>query len=145
MPQSLSPFSNRDFTGHSFVDIPDDSIVENSCFSQETPDKHIFRENMNKVIFRDCNLDNVFIPKGNIISNCSQKKFAVQNDKEDWIVDETNSPVVPIAQKQYETLGLSIDPNDIPPVKMEQSIITVTMEEIQGGKPLPDDKFTPPA
>lgn len=89
-------YSNKDFTGQYLVDKNDmdNLVIENSCFSNEIPNVHIFPESMVGVTFVDCNLDNVFIPPGNTIVNGSHRFFKVQDDGQDWIVDpDTLEPI----------------------------------------------------
>ena len=111
-------FSFKDFTGRSdvhFEGMKGGIVVYGSCFSQEIPDRHIFPDTMSGVIFIKCNLDNVFIPVGNAIIDCSQKKFKKQNDKNDWLVDINNAPIKPFTFKLFEKLKLPMpDPKDIP-------------------------------
>ena len=70
-----------------------DIEIRGSCFSQEKPDTRIFPSDMVGVTFINCNLDNCIIPEGNFIIDCSQKKFKVQSDGKDWILDENYKPV----------------------------------------------------
>jgi len=116
--------SFKDYTGAraNNLDVLDGLTIEGSCFSQEIPDSHIFRDDMTGVTFIGCNLDNVFIPNGNIVIGCSQNRFEVQNDLEDWHIDANDDPVVPINEKQFLQLGLSIDPADIPDQPMESPV-----------------------
>ena len=86
--------SFTDYTGRNLSDCAiEGDIIESSCFSQEMPDSHIFPEKMKGVTFRRCNLDNVYIPPGNTVENCSQRRFKAQDDGEDWLVDENNKPL----------------------------------------------------
>lgn len=133
---TLSVLSNysEEFSGktfYSFVDIPDGVIIYSSVFNQPTPDTHIFREDMTSVTFICASLDNVFIPEGNIVMNevnggtCgSQIRFEVQNDLQEWIVDEENNPIEPIAKEDFLKKGISIDPEDIPTKKLKAPILT---------------------
>ena len=88
-------YSNKDFTGRNLsqaTDLDGQTII-NSCFSQEIPDTHVFPDGMKNVTFINCNLDNCFIPSGNIVQGGSQRRFKVQQDGFDWIVDANNNPV----------------------------------------------------
>lgn len=81
-------YSHKDFTGQDLSDRNLDGLtICGSCFSQETPDRHIFSDKMTGVTFLWCNLDNVYIPPGNTAKNCSQRIFKAQPDGEDWILD----------------------------------------------------------
>lgn len=112
-----SKYSDKDFTGHDLSDLKDMSniTIENSCFSWETPDSIVFPADMTGTVFVDCNLDNCFIPPGNQVKGGSARKFQVQNDLEDWVLDpDTLVPIEPVNKKRFLQLGLSIDPRDIP-------------------------------
>ena len=116
-------YSFKDFTHQSFKDVTDlvpGTVIVGTCFYQENhPDSHIFPETMTGVTFLRCNLDNVFIPPGNIVGaiqgvESTQKRIKVQNDNDDWILDNKLSPVEPMNKKQRIVEGRSIDPKDIP-------------------------------
>ena len=126
-------YSLKDFTGRTLKDAEDlkDMIVYASCFSQETPDSHIFPENMKDITFVNCNLDNVYIPAGNTIVGGSQRRFKVQNDKMNWFVDKNNNPIEPLDKEIYLKAGLSIDPKDLPAQVMKESIILKEMDKLK--------------
>ena len=90
-------YSRKDFTGRSLIDVVDLSgqTITGSCFSHETPDTHIFPEDMTGVTFLYCNLDNCFIPPGNTVGDgCSVRRYLHQPDTDEtWIVDANNTPV----------------------------------------------------
>lgn len=121
-------YSDKDFTGHNLQDRKNMSglLIVNSCFSQEIPDTVVFPADMTGTTFEDCNLDNVFIPPGNTVKRGTTKRFKVQNDGEDWLVDSHDKPLEPLSKVIYQRLGLSIDPVDLPPDKAEISLITQT-------------------
>lgn len=125
--------SNKDMTGWDLSDRKDldGKIIYNSCLSHETPNAEILPSNLSGAIFIACNLDNVLIPKGNQIIDCSVKRFQIQNDGEDWIIDtKTLDPVEPIAKKMFLKLGLSIDPADIPADKQDVSAVLDKLDEL---------------
>lgn len=101
--------------------IPGVEIV-GSCFYRESPlgetgdpRKKIFPAGMTGVIFNRCNLDNVDVPAGNtIINSIGNRRIRVQNDMEDWLVDDAGNPTAPLDPKRFERLGMSKDPKDIP-------------------------------
>lgn len=126
-------YSNKDFTGHDLSDRTDMSglLIENSCFSNETPDAHIFPENMTGTTFRYCNLDNIFIPDGNIVEECSTRRFKIQNDGEDWLICSEGTPLEPINAKQFINLGISTDPADIPDEPVDVPVTIVAIMEAQ--------------
>lgn len=95
--------------------VMDNTTIVGTCFSQETPDTHVFRDNLTGVTFINCNLDNVFLPPGNEAIDCSQRRFQVQVDGRDWIVDENLQPVEPLDIEYSIQHGLNTDPNKILP------------------------------
>lgn len=88
-------YSFKNFTGQNLQSCTDldGQEIRGSCFSQEKPDTHIFPETMHGVVFLNCNLDNVFIPEGNMMVNCSARRFQAQEDGLDWEIDEQNLPI----------------------------------------------------
>lgn len=95
-------YSHKNFTGQSFIErttsdgetvILNGQTITGSCFSHEKPDAHIFPDDMTGVTFINCNLDNCFIPAGNTVVGGSQRRFIVQDDGFDWIIDENNQPM----------------------------------------------------
>lgn len=95
--------------------VKDNMAIVGACFSQENPDTHVFRESLTGVTFINCNLDNVYIPSGNTVIDCSQRRFKCQVDGYDWIVDENNNPVTPLALEYHISNGLNTDPSKITP------------------------------
>ena len=127
-------FSFKDFAGkqakHHYENMPSNIIIYGSCFSQEIPDIHIFPEDMTGVKFIKCNLDNVFIPTGNTIIDCWQRRFKVQNDMNDWLINEINQPTMPTNHKYFTKLGLPMPlPKDIPQIKVYEVIDLVKVAE----------------
>jgi len=133
-------YSSKDFTGREFLNANKwwkfwtgsikNITIFGSCFSQEIPDSKIFPDNMTGVTFINCNLDNVFIPAGNETIGCSQRKFQVQNDMTDWILDTDLKPKEPISKEEFIKYGISIDPKDIPKIKMTENIIENKIKEL---------------
>lgn len=117
-------YSFKDFTGRAAHVLEDISgIVYASCFSNETPDAHIFPDNISGVIFIKCNLDNVFIPVGNTVIDCSQRRFKVQNDGNDWLIDGASKPTLPINHKIFTKFGLPMPkPMDIPAIRVTECV-----------------------
>ena len=122
-----SEFSQKDFT-HQTVELPNNINVYASCFSQEKVDTHVFPDDMTGVTFYNCNLDNCFIPLGNTVIGGKNRRFTVQNDGEDWVIDSQNKPVEPVTKKRFLQLGLSIDPKDIPKQKVVEAITSKSIE-----------------
>lgn len=108
------------------TDLTPGTEIVGTCFYKESqlgetgdPYREIFPATMTGVIFKRCNLDNVYVPPGNTITDdagisSSYRRIRVQNDLEDWIVDASGNPIEPIDIKGFEELGKSTDPNDIP-------------------------------
>lgn len=109
-------YSFKDFTGQILKDRTDMSnqTIQGSCFSQETPDTHVFPEDMTGTTFIDCNLDNVYIPVGNTVQGGTQKRFIVQNDLRDWILDENDNPIEPVSKEYWQENGYPVTPDCIP-------------------------------
>ena len=117
-------FSQKVFT-QTFVDIPDNTLIYASSFYQENlPNSHVFREDMKGVKFYNCNLDNCFVPDGNEVVGGTQRKIMVQNDLNDWEVDENLQPIKPVGSEIiFEKFGLSVPkPEDIPSEKVVEAV-----------------------
>lgn len=113
-------YSFKDFTGQSLLDVPVEELnsttIKGSCFAQESRGYAVtFRAALTGVIFEGCNLDNVFIPPGNIIADdCCHRRILVQKDGQDWLVDETLTPIEPLNKALIFTEGGNVDPTKIP-------------------------------
>lgn len=131
-------YSFKDFMGQSFKDRPasefNNSTIKGSCFYQETNidvsarediEKHIFPVGIVGVTFERCNLDNVFIPSGNVVLvDCSTRLIQVQNDLEDWVLDDsTLDPIEPTDIKRFNDVNISINPIDIPATRLTEARI----------------------
>lgn len=130
--------SYKDFTGWEFKSRSEydfnKKIIYASCFCNETPDIEIFNNKTKGATFIKCNLMNVVIPDGNTVIDCLTQQFREQNDREDWVIDKiTKDPIEPINKKQFEQLGISIDPADIPLVKQDESAILKGIKEKELG------------
>jgi hypothetical protein len=121
-------FSGKVFTAPQ-VDLPDNTTVYASCFYQENlPDSHVFRDDLKGCKFYNCNLDNVFIPDGNEVIGGFSRRIMVQNDLNDWELDENNEPVKPLdSEILFEKFGLPVPkPQDIP---MEKSVQRIDLKK----------------
>ena len=54
------------------------------------------------------------IPVGCTVVGGSNQRIKVQNDEQDWILDETLKPVEPVNKKRLIQEGGNIDPKNIP-------------------------------
>jgi len=95
-PEAITPDELRS------LDIPPGTVINNSCFSCETPDSEPFPAKMRGVRFIGCNLDNVALPPGNpelgANNRCSQRKFKVNPaDKQDWTVNKGGKFLEPLS------------------------------------------------
>ncbi|MFH1353994.1 MAG: hypothetical protein ABIH36_01780 [bacterium] len=112
-------YSYRDFTHQSFSDVPaaefnDTTIIGTSFYQENDPYKKIFPDDIKGVIFKRCNLDNVYIPEGNIIEGGTHKQLQLQNDLDEWLVDRDLNPIEPMNKEERLAAGVSINPQDIP-------------------------------
>ena len=85
----------------SFKDRPasefNDTEIIGSCFCQENkPDSDIFPNGIMGVIFKKCNLDNIYVPPGNTIKEGTHKKIKVQKDGLDWLLNDDLTPKEPL-------------------------------------------------
>jgi hypothetical protein len=138
-------YSFKDFTGQSFTGVDasefNNSEIIGSCFYQEYKNgeaipqngKDIFPAGMTGVTFSRCALDNVNVPAGNTVQgkhgiNSSNKVVQEQNDIEPWVMTWNGAtkkyePIEPLNKQAYLDLELSVDPKDIPALKMDINII----------------------
>lgn len=97
---SGSCHSLKDYTGRILTDRPASEFsgktIRGTCFSQERPDTVVFPEGVSDCTLLACNLDNVLVPAGFSVVGCSRRRFLVQPDGLDWIVDNDNQPVSPL-------------------------------------------------
>lgn len=113
---SFKDFTGQDLSKREMKDI----AIFGSCFSNETPNAHVFPDDMTGVTFVRCNLDNCFIPEGNETFECSQRRFKVQNDNNDWIVNDEGQPIEPINAFAFRKRNLPVPKaSDIPKEKVE--------------------------
>lgn len=120
---NLNPtYSNKDMTGWDLSGRKDmnNIVIHGLCLSWETPNAQALPPDLHGTTFIMCNLDNVFVPLGNTVIDCSVRCFKAQNDLEDWHVDpQTLQPLTPLHPESFTAVGLSIDPKDIPATKMD--------------------------
>lgn len=124
-------YSYKDFSGQSFIEIDpfefNNSEIIGSCFAIRDWDKtknNVFPVGMTGVTFKKCNLTNVIIPPGNILTDKSvNERILWQNDGEDWIVDVNGNPLSPWKAYRFDKYNLSKDPNDIPAEKVKVGVV----------------------
>ena len=123
--------SNKDFTKRILLEksIPEGAVIFGSCFSHETLDTVVFPDVQDLTLI-NCNLDNVYLNPLWIIIGCSARRYKVQNDREDWIVDKDDKPKEPIRKEKYIEFGLSIDPKDLPIEPLKENIIEKKQREL---------------
>ena len=116
-------YSYKDFLNKKFTDTPaeewNDTEVIGTCFAQEKPKTKVFPDEIKGVTFTKCNLDNCIVPETCTINGGTHKWIGVQNDLEDWILDESLNPVEPVDKARFVRLGLSISPLAISASKLE--------------------------
>lgn len=119
-------YSRKDFTGRTLIECTDlnGQYIHNSCFSQEQPNTRIFPDDMTGVKFEYCNLENVFIPMGNTVINCETRQYKVQNDLNDWEIDDNGYPTTVINWLYFYKNNIPHpNPSDIPDHQVEDRII----------------------
>lgn len=120
------------FTNFNFSGLKQDFSGKTICgstFTQELPDSVVFPEKTEKLRLVYCHIENVVLPEGTVVVNpdcggvpCWTEPFKVQNDLEDWKIDERGDPVEPVRKEEFQKLGISTDPEDIPREKLEEPI-----------------------
>ena len=148
MATNRAEFLNRCSKKYSFQDFTnqhlrtatdlDGTIIIGSCFYQVCsaahagdPLKHIFPEDMRDVFFVECNLDNVYIPPGNTLNQCSHRRIKRMNDGEYWFVGEDFKPIEPIHKKRLELLQANVNPEKIPAEKIsDANLLTKHFEQM---------------
>lgn len=123
-----TPYDNKDCTGWDLSDRTDMDglVIEGLCLSQAFPNSHVLPESLTGVTFSYCNLDNVFMPPGNTVENCSTRCWQAQNDGEDWLLDpDTLEPIAPLNGDGFERFGLSQNPKDLPKEPLDKSILQI--------------------
>lgn len=122
----MTPYDDKDCTGWDLSDRTDmDGItIHGLCLSNEAPNAQVLPPTLTGVTFIACNLDNVHIPDGNIVDpSCSTRRFKVQNDGEDWLIDGDGNPTSPVNPHIFISYAISTDPKDIPDKPSELSIV----------------------
>lgn len=122
LAQRSEKYSFQDFTNQHLRTATDlYGIIMGSCFYQVCsvdfagdPLRHIFPGNMRGVTFVECNLDNVYVPSGNVMYSCSHRRIKRMNDGEYWFLDKNLKPTEPIHKKRLILLKENVDPDKIP-------------------------------
>ena len=131
-------YSFKDYTSANLsLEKLDNVTIYASCFSKETPDSHVFPDNVKNLTLAFCNLDNTFIPQGAKVIGGANRRFKVQNDRNDWEIDKDNKPIKPLDTEQYTKLGVSIDPKDLPTTMMTENILEVKQKELNAKNTIP--------
>ena len=93
------------------------SVFYQECLEGEEVVKDIFPDDAT-ITFYNCNLDNILIPSGCQVIGGSNKKLKIQNDWEDWILDNDLKPIKPMNKELRLEKGISVLPKDIPKKKL---------------------------
>src|SRR5689334_10626836 len=64
------------------------TIYKSSFYQEGGPDQDVFPADVENLTLYACNLDNVRIPKGVTVIECSVRRIQMQNDLRMWDVDE---------------------------------------------------------
>jgi len=128
-------YSYKDFTNKILTDTDpkewNDSEVIGACFYNEKPLTEVFPEGVSGVKFVKCNLDNIVIPKDCTIEGGCRRLIQVQNDGEEWVLDEHLKPIEPLNKAVYVKLGLSVLPSALPIIKKDISIIQEKRQQLE--------------
>lgn len=134
-------YSFKDLMNQDFRNVPaeefNNSTIRGSNLYQEWQSGDVMKDifpDVAGLVFDGCNLDNVLIKDGMTILDTdsgitSNRKICVQNDREDWVLNDSLEPVEPVNKKRFEKLGLSIDPVDIPAEMLDKSITQAKIDE----------------
>ena len=116
-------WSFKNFSNRPVPDLPDGIVVYSTAFYHEQ-DAAPFPEKMTGVTFVKCNLDNVTVPRGNTIIQCSQKRFRCQKDGCDWEIDADDRPVkLACGGKPFIKFGVTPPtPVEIPETKVKEPV-----------------------
>ncbi len=92
----------------------DGLTIYSTSFYQESLDVDVFPAGVKNVTLAFCNLDNVVIPSGVTLIQCSTRRLQVQNDLRDWEVDAQNRPVRLVNEEYWKDQRFFTDPLLIP-------------------------------
>lgn len=92
---SFKNFTNQDLSDRALSG----KVIYSTVFYNEKPNSEIFPPGMKGVIFIKCNMDNLVIPEGNTLIECTQRKFEAQEDGKDWLLDEDGNPLKLMGEK----------------------------------------------
>jgi hypothetical protein len=127
--------SYRDYSYKQFVDDkPDewnDSEIIGTCFAQHEPFTDVFPKELSKVTFSKCNLDNCIVPEGCTVNGGCHRQIKVQNDLEDWIVDNYLNPIEPLNKARFVKLGLSTSPLSLSASKVDAPAMETKKAELE--------------
>lgn len=86
-------WSFKNFVNQPVPSIPNGITIYSTSFYFEQPDSEPFPSDMTGVTFVKCNMDNLIIPNGNTLVDCSNVRFQAQDDGRDWIINDNDEPV----------------------------------------------------
>lgn len=116
---SQKSFNNQDLSNESSSDF-EGEIIGSNFYQENKPNSEIFPQGITTTFIR-CNLDNVKVPSGCTMIDCTNKKIKVQNDLSDWILDDDGNPTEPMDKKLRE-FDISTSPDSIPSKKQTKTV-----------------------
>ena len=116
---SFKIFTNWNLKEHQF-DFNGKTVYASS-FYNETPDSDILPDGIKDVTFLKCDLNNIIIPEGNTVIDCSQERIELMNDMRDWITDPEGNAQKVVGEEYWVSKGVSVDPQVIPSKKIKLS------------------------
>ena len=106
-------YSFKDFTNQDMSECDlNGKTIYSSSFYHETPGTPTFSSTMTGAAFIKCNLDNVIVPEGNSVIECSERCFKAHTDGRDWEVDEYGQFVCALGEQpsiQYQVTKYAKD------------------------------------
>lgn len=130
--QVCDHYSYKDFTNSIIPEDLSGRVIYGSFFYNETLDAEIF-SGAEGTTFIKCDLRNIKIPESAITIDCRTERLKVQNDGNEWLVDDNNDPVKPAIYDIIEKLGLEVPtPEVIPDEPAEEPIDLIALARGEG-------------
>jgi hypothetical protein len=115
-------YSFKNFGQRGLLDATDleGKVIYASSFAQENPNTAVFPQSVKTMTFYNCNLDNVkTIKPGWTVVGGSERKYKVQNDKKDWVLDNLGQIVEVMNKENWVSRGFDVDKNHIPVLEIK--------------------------